>query len=339
MFLSHAKAHQRSVLVISITAIVLLLGLVGCINEMLPLRVGTNIWPGYENLYLARSLGYYKNSPTRLVEYPSSLEVLRAWRNAELEVAALTLDEVFSLAETQPDIRVVLVTDVSNGADVILAKREIHSLQALKGRRVGVEAEALGSFVLTRALEGVGMSPEDVQVISLEVSEHERAFRQGTVDAVVTFEPVRSNLLAAGARLLFDSTKIPGEIVDVLAVHQDLLTTRAASLQALVDNWFRALDYLQKRPQDAARRIAPRTGITPQQFLKSLEGLRIPDIQENQKLLGKTHASLLNRARRLAKVMLEKKLLHTAVNPALLIDDRLVKNAKSSAGIAVSSEE
>ena len=86
-----------------------------------------------------------------------------------------------------------MVTDISNGADVILAKPEIQSLKDLKGRRVGVDSTALGAFVITRALGQVGLSPKDIEIVSLGVSEQERAFKQGIVDAVVTFEPVRSN--------------------------------------------------------------------------------------------------------------------------------------------------
>ena len=314
--------------IISLATVLLLeFVFVSCVKEAPPpLRVGTNIWPGYESLYLARNLGYYDNTSIRLVDYPSSSEIIRAYRNGDLEVAAITMDETLSLVETQPNIRVVLITDVSNGADVILGKPEIKSLKDLKGRRVGVESTALGAFVITRALEQVDLSPKDVQIVSLGVSEHERAFKQGTVDAVVTFEPVRSNLLKSGAKLLFDSTQIPGEIVDVLVVRKELLTSKLNSLKVLISGWSRALDYLKQNPQDAARRIAPRTGITPEQFLKSLKGLRIPDIQENQKLLGKTDTSLLNAVRRLSEVMKENKLLQPAVVSTPLLDERLVKN-------------
>jgi NitT/TauT family transport system substrate-binding protein len=322
--------HPNKFIIIITTVVMLQFILVSCFKQPVPLlRVGTNIWPGFESLYLARSLGYYKNTSIRLVDYPSSSEIIRAYRNGDLEVVALTIDETFLLVETQPNIIIVLVTDISNGADVILGKPEIQSLKDLKGQRVGVESTGLGAFVITRALGQVGLSPKDVQIVSLGVSEHERAFKQGAVDAVVTFEPVRSNLLVAGAKLLFDSTQIPGEIVDVLVVHKELLTSQS-NLKALISGWFRAVEYLQQNPQDAARRIAPRAGVTPEQFLKSLEGLCIPDIQENQKLLGKTDSLLLNGARRLSKLMMENKLLHTAVEPAPLLDDRLVKEVMKS---------
>lgn len=289
-----------------------------------PLRVGANVWPGYESLYLARDLGYYDDSPIQLVDYPSATEVSRALRNGDLEVAALTLDETLALAETNPDVRVVLITDFSAGGDAIIAASEIETLAELKGQKVGVESTALGAFVISRALEQAGLSIEDVEIISLGVSEHEAAFKQGIVDAVVTFEPVRSNLLAEGANLIFDSTQIPGEIVDVLVVPQAVLDHQKKTLDLLVKGWFRALDYLHQNPQDAAKRMAPREGISPDQFLASLELLHIPDLTENKTLLSQTDPTLPNVAGQLSELMIEQNLLQQALETEVLFDNRLV---------------
>ncbi len=303
--------------------------LASCTKAEPPLRVGANVWPGYETLYLARSLGYYDNTPIRLVDYPSGTEEVRAYRNGEIEAAGISIDQALVLAATNPDVKIVVVMDFSNGGDVILGKPEIQNLQGLKSRPVGIESTALGAFIITRALEQKGMSPQDIKIVSLGVSEHERAFKTGKVDAVVTFGSARTKLLAAGAKLLFDSSQIPGEIVDVLIVREEVINQQPKALQALVDGRFRALDYLSKNPQDAASRMAPRTGVTPEQFLESLKGLSSPNLQENQKLLGKTDPSLLNGVKRLSQVMLENKLLPKAVNPASLLDDKLVKEVKS----------
>lgn len=302
--------------------------LASCTQPEPPLRVGANVWPGYETLYLARSLGYYDNTPIRLVDYPSGTEEVRAYRNGEIEAAGISIDQALVLAATNPDVKIVVVMDFSNGGDVILGKPEIPNLQGLKSRPVGVESTALGAFIITRALEQKGMSPKDIKIISLGVSEHERAFKDGKVDAVVTFGSARTKLLAVGAKQLFDSSQIPGEIVDVLIVRDEIINKQPKALQALVDGRFRALDYLTKNPHDAAIRIAPRTGVTPEQFLESLKGLSSPNLEENQKLLGKTDPSLLNSVKRLSQVMLENKLLPKAVNPAPLLDDKLVKQVK-----------
>jgi len=103
-----------------------------------PLRVGTTLWPGYEPLYLAQEIKAYKED-IRMIHYPSTSEVLRAFKNHIVEAAALTLDEVVLLAESQIPVQIILVLDISEGADVIMAKPELKNMQGLVGAKVAVE--------------------------------------------------------------------------------------------------------------------------------------------------------------------------------------------------------
>jgi NitT/TauT family transport system substrate-binding protein len=94
----------------------------------------------------------------------------------------------------------------------------MRTMRDLKGRSVAVESSALGAFVLSRALAINGMQASDVNVVHLESNEQPARFESGQVDGAVTFDPYRGQLPARGATTLFDSTQIPGEIVDLLAV-------------------------------------------------------------------------------------------------------------------------
>lgn len=121
------------------------LALGGCTKPPEPvLRVATNIWPGYETLYLARSLGYFDGMPIRLVEMPSNTQVSENLRNGTIEAGGLTLDEALALMQDGVDLRVILIMDMSHGADVVMARHGINNLKALRGRRVGVENTAVG---------------------------------------------------------------------------------------------------------------------------------------------------------------------------------------------------
>jgi len=80
-----------------------------------PIRIGTNVWPGYEPLYLARDIGLYDKAKVQLVEYPSASGVIRALKSRSIEAAALTLDEVLVLLQHKIPVRVVLVMDISVG--------------------------------------------------------------------------------------------------------------------------------------------------------------------------------------------------------------------------------
>jgi len=274
------------------------------------LRVGTNVWPGYAPLYIAADREDWDDElNVRLVEYPSATEVLRAFRNRSLEAAALTLDEVLTLQASGVPVTVIAVLDVSAGGDVILAKPHIQGFHDLSGKRVGVESSALGAYMLTRALELNGMALRDVDVVHMDISVHERAFNSGDVDAVVTFDPVRARLLSGGAREVFSSREIPGEIVDVLVVHDDALHDAWPRLRELVAGWFRALDFMQREPLAAARFTARRLQATPEEVLEGYQGLELPDAERNSHLLG---GELQVTAKRLQEALVENGLLQSA---------------------------
>ena len=288
----------------------LLLAATGCGREQVPmLRIGTNVWIGSEPLYLARELGYLNPKSIQLVEYPSASEVLRAFRNQAIDGMVISLDELFGLAVDGLQPRVVLVVDVSHGADVVVGRRGMQTMQDLKGKRVAVEGGALGAYVLSRALALNGMSASDVKVVHLESNEQPEAFKKGRIDAAVTFDPYREQFLRDGARTLFDSTQIPGEIVDLVAVRASVLQQQPKALQTLLKGWLRATDYMKREPKDAARRMGIRQQITGEQFLKTLRGLHIPSREENLNMLGGAKPQLAVTGRRLMTLMLQAKLL------------------------------
>lgn len=298
----------------------------GCAQqEPTPLRVGSIVWPGYEPLFVARHLGYLDPKNVSLLEYTSTTQVLSAYNNGTIDAGCMTLDEALLLAQEAPDVRVVLVFDISNGADVIMARPEITGLKALKGRRVGAETTALGAYVLTRALQIAGLDRGEVTIVPLEASEQEAGFKQGEVDAVVTFEPTKTKLREFGARKIFDSTQIPGEIVDVLVVRQSYLLAHADAVAHLIQGWYRGLDYLKTRPLDAARIAAARVHTTPEEFLASLDGLVLPDSKEARRLLVGRAPPLLRTAETLSSVMTAQSLLRRKVDARNLLEQRVLE--------------
>ncbi len=293
-----------------LACVALALSLVGCTRTPDPvLRIGTNVWIGSEPLYLARELGRLDAKAVQLVEYPSASEVLRAFRNQAIDGMVISLDELFGLAADGFKPRIVLVVDVSHGADVVVGRGGMKSMRDLKGKSVAVESSALGAFVLSRALAINGMQASDVNVVHLESNEQPSAFEKGLVDGAVTFDPFRAQFLKAGARTLFDSTQMPGEIVDLLAVRDTAIASHPDGLQALLTGWFSALDYMANDPKDAARRMGIRQQTSGEQFLETLKGLHIPTRDENLKMLGGDKPELVVTGRRLLSLMIDAKLL------------------------------
>lgn len=320
------SAIVRKIALCPLLLLLLLSTICSCAQEpQPPLRIGTNIWVGYEPLFLARELGYFDNTRIGLVEYTSSSESMRSMQNGTIDGAALTLDEVLQLLESGLELKVVLVMDVSHGGDAILARPDIPDLAGLKGRRVGYESTPLGAFMLTRALQSAGMTAADIKPVVLDVSSHESEFIKGHIDAVVAYDPVRSRLLSAGAHTLFDSSQIPDEIVDVLVVQGQIARQKPRQVEKLLESWFRALESLENEPSAAAKIMSKRSQQSAEAFLSSLSGLRFPDLAANHRLLGGKVPALLMTAQQLEQVEIASRFLLSSHDLDFLFDDSFLQ--------------
>jgi len=289
-----------------------------------PLRIGTNLWPGYEPLYLARDLGHFDNTSIKLVELTSASEVIHALRNGMLEGAALTLDEALMLLDDGFDLKVILLMDFSHGADVLLAKPEITSLAALRGKRIAVENSSVGAILLDGALHKANLTPSDIEIVPCSVDEHLECYEY--VDAVVTFEPFKTKLLQLGAKQLFDSSQIPTQIIDVLVVPKVTAQHRPHALKILLDGYFKACQYLATQPDDAAKRMAARMGLTATEVLAAFDEIRLLGLGKNRALMGKDRHQLNESTQALANLLLKRKLLKNRVVLQQLFDNRFLPN-------------
>lgn len=302
-------------------------GVSGCSEPTAaPLRIGTNPWVGYGPLFLAEDLHEFEDLPVYLVEHSSNSQSLRAFRNGTIEAAALTLDEALQLTQTVPEARVVLALDVSHGADALVARPEITALDQLEGRRVGVENTATGAYLLSRALDHTHLSLSDIQIVSLPLDKHLQAYRGNRVDALVTFDPVRTQLLNQDqARHLFDSGMIPGEIVDVLVVHHNYLERYPRVVSSVVEAWFHALDHYRDKPDTSIRMMAARAGLSKPQLRAAMDNLRLQNRAENRTLLAGARPALDGTARRMTRIMTELRLLPSGARSVVIESGPLLR--------------
>lgn len=263
-----------------------------------PIRLGVLVFPPYELFYLAAESGLLPRETARLVSYRSPAEIARAYESNVIDAMTATLEYGLALHRGNDRHRVVLILDVSHGADALIARPPLAALADLPGRRVGAESGELGSYVLQRALDRAGLRSEQIEVVPIDVADQEEAYLAGRVDALVTYDPVRTRLVAGGARELFTSREIPGEIVDVLIVRRELVTERRNDLRRIVAAWFTARARFLADPRAAAERMAPRESLAVADLLATMGGVRLPDAADNEALLSGRDRTLFESVRR-----------------------------------------
>lgn len=278
------RMQRRRFLLIAPFAGTILLN--GCAAPEQSIRVAYHPWIGYETLMLASQFGWLPPSAslTRLGAASLSLDALE---RGAVDAAALTLDEVIRARRGGLDLVVVLVFDVSSGGDVLLVGESIESLDDLAGKRIGVEFGGVGETLLDRVLVRAGLDWNDVTAVDRSANQHQSAWQDGEFDAVVTYEPIASQLQLLGAERLIDSRDFPDLIFDVLAVRRDRLEKVDRVLTDLIRAHFRGLRHLRTNRQDAIYRIAGVQQIDERTVTWSIAGVLLPELEVNRSYLSR----------------------------------------------------
>lgn len=286
--------------------------LAGC-SETPPLRIALHPWPGYQFMTLASRLGWVAPKDVNLMITSGFPETVAALKSGEVDGAGLTLDEVLSLREQGMPLQILLVFNVSAGADMVLAKPPVQSLAQLKGLRIGVEASSLGEVMLAKTLETAGLSRSDVVVVPM-TDDHEPAWMQGGMEAIITYEPSAASLRQKGLVSLFDSRAIPQLIVDVFVVKSNIVTTHGKALRALISGHFRAQDLWRRNPADASYQLGGLLNLAPEQVPEVFRGIDLPDRLYNRRYLTPPATEMVNAASEVGRIMHRAGLLKATPN-------------------------
>jgi NitT/TauT family transport system substrate-binding protein len=270
------KPIVRCCKILSGAAAGFLLLFAGCTSEPeAPLRIGINAWPGYEFLFLAQEKGFYRDEGlnVRILEFNSLSDARRAYERGQIDGFGTTVIEVLQAREfSNRSPQIIQVIDSSDGADIVITQTAIKNAASLRGKKVGVELGSLGVYILARCLDKHGLKLGDVTTISSDQMSMEREFLEGKIDAIVTYPPTSIKLLnTKKAHPFFTTAEIPGEVVDVIAVEEEVNRQRSGDVAKLIRAYHRAVDYSKQNPADAYKIMAEREGLTPGEFASALE--------------------------------------------------------------------
>ena len=148
----------------------------------------------------------------------------------------------------------IMVTDYSNGNDMIVGKPGIKSIKALKGKKVGLEVGLVDHLLLLDGLKKNGMSPKDVTLVNSKTNEMPQVLASGQVDAIGAWQPISGQAMKSlpGSRPIWTSAQAPGLIYDVLAVNPTKLASHKDDWIKLIKVWDRVVKYIND-PEDTSR--------------------------------------------------------------------------------------
>jgi NitT/TauT family transport system substrate-binding protein len=152
------------------------------------------------------------------------------------------------------DSTALIVGDYSNGNDGVVLKGAGKKLADIKGQSVNLVELSVSHYLLARGLESVGLAERDIKVVNTSDADIVSAFATPGVTATVTWKPQLSEVTAMPkTTLVFDSSKTPGEILDLMVVNSAVLKANPKLGKALVGAWYETVTLmLSKDPKAAA---------------------------------------------------------------------------------------
>ena len=247
-----------------------------------PLKIGYSDWPGWVAWEIGVKKGWFKEAGVEVefvwMDYVKSME---AYAAGQLDAVCMTNgDALVTGATGKPSVGIVL-NDFSNGNDMVIAKKGIDSVKALKGQTIGVEVGFVDHLLLLKGLEMNGMTEKDVVLKNTPTNNTPQVLASGEVGAICAWQPNSGQALkvAPGSKAIFTSKDAPGLIYDLLYVDPASLKAKRDDWKKVVQVWYKIVDYMadEKKLDDALVILAGRVGVTPAEYEPLLTMILKPD--------------------------------------------------------------
>ncbi len=187
-----------------------------------------------------------------IVQINDYIESINQYSSGEFDGCVMANTDALGIpAAGGVDSTALIIGDFSNGNDVVISKNA-NSIKDLKGTNVNLVELSISHYLLARGLEKNGMSEKDITVVNTSDADMVSAYTTSQVTSVVTWKPQVSEILAMPkANNLFDSSKIPGEIIDLMVVNTQTLKENPALGKALVGAWYEMMSLMNSDTQKA----------------------------------------------------------------------------------------
>jgi NitT/TauT family transport system substrate-binding protein len=192
----------------------------------------------------------------KLTQVNDYIESINQYTAGQFDACVMTNMDLLTIpAAGGVDSTALIAGDFSNGNDGVVLKGVGKRLSDIKGQRVNLVELSVSHYLLVRALDSIGLRERDIKTINTSDADIVGAFSAPGTSAVVTWKPQLSAILKLpNSQVVFDSSKIPGEIIDLMVVNTTALASNANLGRALVGAWYETLALMMR--DDAAGKSA-----------------------------------------------------------------------------------
>jgi NitT/TauT family transport system substrate-binding protein len=323
-------------------------------------RVRVNIWVGCAGGLVANGgLDTATESIFARKGLKVSFKIIDDWTEGAAALATDNVDVMLTTADVYAKdyaqfkekgfgSHAFLMVDWSRGADGVIGKQGINSIEDLAGKTVAFAPYTPSHFLLWNGLKTSGLNSDQRNEIfnkaihTKDGIEPATLFAQGKVDAAVAWDPDMSDAVAKrpGAKKIYD-TKIANRLIaDILVVSDKFAANHPQTLLKFTQGWLEGVEFIKTEPARAYNLIgAVKDFNIPADLAKTmLGGVKLADYADNRSFMGtpgskSDYANIMGMAQDMYRELLIIK--HTS-NPEDSLDRRFIEKLSGSFSMASS---
>ena len=221
--------------------------------------VGWMPWPYAVDAGIVKKWGDKYGITINVTQINDYVESINQYTAGKFDGVTVTnMDALTIPAAGGVDSSAIIMGDFSNGNDGVVLK-DGKTLADIKGRHINIVELSVSHYLLARGLASIGLTEKDVKTVNTSDVDIVAAFKAPESVAVVTWNPQLMEVKAEPtATEVFDSSKIPGEIEDLMVVNTQTLKDNPDLGKALVGIWYETIALMQsdKAARDAMGKLS-----------------------------------------------------------------------------------
>src|SRR5215831_12021453 len=231
-------------------------------------RVRVNIWVGCVGGLVANGgLDTVPGSIYSKKGLKVSFKIIDDWAEGAAALATNNVDVMLTTADVWAKdyaqfqdkgfgSHAFFMVDWSRGADGVIAKQGINSIEDLAGKTVAFAPYTPSHFLLYNGLKGSGLSTDQRNEIfnkavhTKDGIEPATLFAQQKVDAAVAWDPDMSDAVAKrpGSKKIYDTHIANRLIADILVVSDRFAANNPQALVKFIEGWLEGVDFIAAQP-------------------------------------------------------------------------------------------
>ena len=306
------------------------------VEEKKPIKIGISVWQGYAHAFVAQKKGFFgkNNVSVELVFKKGIAESIELYKNGEVDGVFNVFADMILINLKGIPTKVVYVPSYSESGDVIIGKAEFNSIADLKGKTISFQGvNTFSNLFVLKALEKAEIKEAEVQFQEIPGMDVLNAMEEGKIDAGHTWEPVISEALKKGYKILCKASDTPGIITDVLAFNSKIIEERPDDVQHIVKSLLEAKDFINSNKDEAIDIMAKAEGVDRVEVQRGIDTeVHMLDLNENIEAMKKSEntASLYVSLKVITDFYVKRGLISEAQVTEGIIEPKFIEGIKSS---------